>query len=201
MSNGIGEALGHVTDADNIVAKTLAHGLSGGLQSMASGGNFGSGFAGNALSTMTGYAMNLTAGNPLMAIGVSGLSGGAGSMLAGGSFGDGFLAGAEREMYNDLATDIKKLGNFNKWIDNLDSVKFDMAAMALAPFDLPAAVFVQGALTSYKQFRYDALSNDCATKKILSTGAVILSLKSYKMAISRVLSNLPILSIDVTNND
>ena len=163
---------------------------------MASGGSFGSGFAGGALSTVMGAAMN-GASNDLEKIGISGLGGGLGSMLGGGSFGQGFMNGATREMYNDLATDIKKLGNFNKWIDSLDQVKLDLTAMALAP-EAPAGSAALMCLSWYKQTRYDIQSKDSVSQKILSTAFMVSGSWNYKDATFRVMSNLPGLTIDMS---
>ena len=102
MSWGVGGALGHATSAGNLFDKTLWHGASGGLQSMANGGDFWSGFGGNALSTLTGFAVDGAQGDILGSTLVSGVSGGLGSMLAGGDFGQGFQSGAMRNMFNEF---------------------------------------------------------------------------------------------------
>ena len=80
------------------LGKTMAHGISGGLQSMANGGNFGSGFVGGAVGNMAGEAS--TGAGMLESAGIAGLASGATSWASGGDFATGFQAGANNVLYN-----------------------------------------------------------------------------------------------------
>ena len=95
MSFGVGEMMQHATTG---LGKTLAHGISGGVSSMASGGNFGSGFVGGAVGNMAGEASRGV--GLLENAGIAGLAGGVTSMASGGDFANGFQSGAYNVLYN-----------------------------------------------------------------------------------------------------
>jgi len=109
LSYGVGELGNAIGMGKDIGFKTIAHGISGGIQSMASGGSFGSGFAGGAISNIACFA---SAGieNDMDRMGIAGLAGGATSALTGGSFAQGFQSGAFQYMYNDKLHDLVSKG-------------------------------------------------------------------------------------------
>jgi hypothetical protein len=82
----------------------LAHGLVGGLVSVASGGRFGSGFLAGGVSS---FAPAPTPGQSweetFDGTTVSAILGGAGSALGGGKFANGAVTGAFAYLFNDLA--------------------------------------------------------------------------------------------------
>ena len=101
LSAGLSFGVGAIGDAlnmgDNLAFKTVAHGMSGGIQSMASGGSFGSGFAGGAAGNIFG---GMGGDNLVDRTFYSGLGSGTAAMMTGGSFGQGFMAGAYNQMFN-----------------------------------------------------------------------------------------------------
>ncbi len=108
----IGESAAVLTKTGKAV-KTVAHGMVGGLRSMASGGKFDQGFLSASFTQAVGGSTdNLeTAGER---IAMSGIVGGSASALAGGSFGDGAITGVFSRTFNDeLHFDGKTL----TWVD------------------------------------------------------------------------------------
>ncbi len=105
LSAGMAYGVGSLGEAwnlkDNLVAMTAMHGISGGIQSSVSGGNFWSGFAGGSIANVAGTAVD-GMDNNFAKIGIAGLGGGIGSWAAGGDFGRGFLIGAGVEAFNHL---------------------------------------------------------------------------------------------------
>ena len=93
---GVGQALKQF-GGESLIAKTMAHGVSGGLQSMANGGNFGSGFASGAIGNLAG---GMGGTDLLTRTAYAGLAAGVTSWATGGDFATGFQAGATNEMYN-----------------------------------------------------------------------------------------------------
>ena len=112
LANGIGQLGTSLGLGNDLVFKTVAHGLSGGIQSAASGGNFWAGVAGGAAGNIGGSFM----GDDFVGrVSVGALSGGAAELAAGGSFWGGFQAGAYNAMYNHFLDDaVGALGNFAK---------------------------------------------------------------------------------------
>jgi len=107
MSFGVGE-IGDALNAmggNDLLAKTLMHGVSGGLQSMAGGGSFGSGFVGGAMGNLSGTF----GGSDLVSRTAWGaLGGGAGAWASGGDFWQGAQAGAYNQIYNAGMHELKK---------------------------------------------------------------------------------------------
>jgi len=117
LSAGIGE-LGTALNLGNDLAfKTVAHGISGGIQSAVGGGSFGAGFVGGAVGNIGGHFM----GDDLVGrTAVGGLAGGAGAWAAGGDFGMGFQAGAYNAMYNYWIHDRIREAYFKSGAEFLD---------------------------------------------------------------------------------
>ena len=101
-SFGIGQAASQIgSNVGRVAFQTAAHGLLGGSMSMATGGEFGSGFLAGSLGSLAGTATSgLTQGmqsgfaKGAITIGSGALSGGIGSRIGGGSFWDGARNGA-----------------------------------------------------------------------------------------------------------
>jgi RHS repeat-associated protein len=94
---GIGQAFGPTAGFLNELGRAGAHGVSGGIFSMASGGKFSNGFMSGALSSLSGSAFQAWGGdvfnNPLGEGLACGLVAGGVSNLTGGDFGMGFIQG------------------------------------------------------------------------------------------------------------
>ena len=108
LSFGVGEMFKHgTTDLGQFATKTAAHGISGGIQSWAQGGDFGSGFMAGSVGHVTGELGGRIGGDVGGFIG-SGLGGGISASLAGGEFGRGFQTGAMQYMFNKTAGQMAK---------------------------------------------------------------------------------------------
>jgi len=97
LSNMIGQTGTMLGMGNDLAFKTVTHGISGGIQSAASGGNFWSGVAGGVAGNIGGSMM---ANDLVGRIGVGGLAGGVGAWAAGGDFAQGFQAGAYNGAFN-----------------------------------------------------------------------------------------------------
>ncbi len=92
MSSGIGSAAASMQGLERFAFQTLAHSYSGGVMSVASGGNFGAGALSAGFGSLSArFAGALTSGMGNFAqgsamIGAGALSGGVGAELAGGNF-------------------------------------------------------------------------------------------------------------------
>jgi len=116
LSFGIGEALGHgTTSLSQFAAKTIAHGVSGGIQSSLFGGSFGTGFLAGSIGHGFGELGSAygDAGGTLAA----GLSAGTVASLTGGDFGQGFQTGAFQYIFNRTAGEMVVQGG--KFIKDL----------------------------------------------------------------------------------
>jgi hypothetical protein len=97
LSFGVGEMGSALGMGKDLAFTTIAHGISGGIQSAAFGGNFWSGVAGGVAGNLGGSVM----GNDLVGrLGVGALAGGAASWAAGGDFWQGAQAGAYNGAFN-----------------------------------------------------------------------------------------------------
>ncbi len=104
MTFGIGSAAEGLKGASAFFFKAGMHGLVGGMQSMADGGSFKSGFAASAVSSMLGGATSkYTKGDPVLTILAGGLSGGVSAEIAGGNFWSGFKQGIMVSALNEVA--------------------------------------------------------------------------------------------------
>ncbi|MCP3944712.1 MAG: hypothetical protein GY710_24985, partial [Desulfobacteraceae bacterium] len=101
LSGGMANWIGHGSGLTGL-GKTLAHGASGGIQSMAAGGDFGSGFLGGAVGDIAGNWANSFEANDISKIGAVGFASGVTSWASGGDFGQGFITGAGIEAFNHL---------------------------------------------------------------------------------------------------
>ncbi|MFC1753778.1 RHS repeat-associated core domain-containing protein [Thermoproteota archaeon] len=97
LAAGIGELGTALQMGDNLAFKTVAHGISGGAQSAASGGDFKSGFLGGSIGNIAGAAMG---DNVVQRIAVGGMAAGATTALSGGDFMQGFQSGACNQAFN-----------------------------------------------------------------------------------------------------
>ena len=102
-SYGIGSAFGGVGSLGKELLRAGAHGISGGLFSMLSGGNFGSGLASGAISSGLGsYAQGMRM-NPGLMIFSSAAMGGVAAWVSGGNFLQGALQGMKIGFFNHAA--------------------------------------------------------------------------------------------------
>ena len=90
ISGAISCGIGAIA-ADNFFLQMMLHGVSSGIMSEVTGGNFASGFFSGALSS--GVASSLQGAGAVAQILGGGVSGGFGSVIGGGSFLDGFRQG------------------------------------------------------------------------------------------------------------
>jgi RHS repeat-associated protein len=103
LSGGLAFGVGEIGSAlktmggEGLFEKTMMHGVSGGLQSMAGGGSFGSGFAGGAMGNLAGTFGGTDIASRT-AWGAAG--GGVGAWASGGDFWQGAQAGAYNQLYN-----------------------------------------------------------------------------------------------------
>ena len=103
LSGGLANMIGGVGGAfkefggESLLTKTLAHGVSGGLQSMAGGGSFGSGFAGGAIGNLAGGLGGTDIASRTL---FAGLGAGAAAWATGGDFWQGAQSGAYAQIYN-----------------------------------------------------------------------------------------------------
>lgn len=86
ISSGIGQAFGNVSGFGNELMRAGAHGYAGGVQSMAGGGSFGSGFLSGSISSGVGSGIDALGGGATAQWAGGGLSGGLGSVIGGGNF-------------------------------------------------------------------------------------------------------------------
>ena len=89
------------------LAQAGAHGLSGGIQSWAQGGNFGSGFLSGGVSSGIGSLTSNWSTEAQLLSGIAG--GGLASLAGGGSFWDGVKMGAITVGLNHLSHELKSL--------------------------------------------------------------------------------------------
>jgi len=114
LSFGVGEMGAALGMGKDLAFTTIAHGISGGIQSAAFGGDFWSGVAGGVAGNLGGSVM----GNDLVGrLGVGALAGGAASWAAGGDFWQGAQAGAYNGAFNHflhkgINSLVTRYGNF-----------------------------------------------------------------------------------------
>jgi len=156
---GAGQLFRHgVTDLGQFATKTLAHGVSSGLQNMIQGGDFGSGFMSGSIGHITGYAGGMIGGDVGGILG-SGMGGGISSALSGGDFGRGFQSGAMQYMFNRMGEGLVNAGvemvenglrSLGEMAQNVPDPVYDVASVAgsiaeVAAYGTFAAPFVGAA--------------------------------------------------------
>ncbi|MDO6709001.1 RHS repeat domain-containing protein [Photobacterium sp. 1_MG-2023] len=106
MFIGIGNSFGQVSSSIGYAAKTLAHGVAGGISSVMGGGKFGDGFWSAAVTQA--FAPDISAivpGESGLAmfgrVAIAAVIGGTGSRLSGGKFENGAVSGAFSRLFND----------------------------------------------------------------------------------------------------
>jgi hypothetical protein len=125
FSFGVGQMFGHgVTDIGQFATKTVAHGVSGGLQNMIQGGDFGSGMLSGSVGHATGFVGESIGGNTGGLIG-SGVGGGTTAALSGGDFGRGFQMGVMQYGFNYLGEGVVGAG-----MDFISSLHLDIGGQA-----------------------------------------------------------------------
>jgi RHS repeat-associated protein len=128
LSFGVGEIGQAMGMGGDLAFKTMAHGVSGGIQSAAFGGDFGSGFAGGVAGNLGGHMM----GDDLAGrIGAGALAGGVGSMVAGGDFWQGAQAGGYNQAFNwGMHEGLRSAGRFIGMLKTRDSRNYEPATEA-----------------------------------------------------------------------
>lgn len=95
----VGDAGGHETSFDNVIYKSVAHGVVQGISAKLSGGQFKDGFIAGASTSASQLLINdAPASSQLL---LSALVGGTASQLSGGKFANGAASGIMIRLYND----------------------------------------------------------------------------------------------------
>ena len=110
LSFGVGEMFGHgVAGLGQFATKTLAHGVSGGIQSWAQGGDFGSGFLSGSIGHVSGQ-LGAGIGGDVGGIFGSSLGGGVAAWADGGDFWQGAQIGVMQYLFNSMGKGIVDAG-------------------------------------------------------------------------------------------